>query len=293
VLIGSDPEEYWVGARPAKDIIRIQFREMGPVTIVAGDIRAYCSGDVGWVADNPTMTLADGTVLKLRGSFVFNRERGAWTMVHQHTSVGAPSIEAWGRAFTTSLDAVADAVELDRPDLAPVASRDGTVTIVFTDIEGSTELNERLGDARWREVLKEHIEAVQRCTQDHGGETVERAGDGFMLAFPSATNSLRCAVELQRRLSVREDPSCPIRVRIGAHAGEPIREADAFFGRDVAYAARVAAVAKGGEVLASNVLRELTRRAGEVEFGAARECTFKGFDGTQTVYPVTRAAAAS
>jgi class 3 adenylate cyclase len=82
------------------------------------------------------------------------------------------------------IDRVLSWVEEERPDLAGATAPDGTVTILFTDIEDSTALNERLGDRRWLEVLRAHNQVVRRCIGEHGGYEVKSQGDGFMIAYP-------------------------------------------------------------------------------------------------------------
>jgi class 3 adenylate cyclase len=187
-----------------------------------------------------------------------------------------------------SIDAVVSLVERERPDLRPHAAPDGTVTILFTDIEGSTEMTERLGDRRWLEVLHAHNAIVRRELARWGGFEVKAQGDGFMVAFASARRALDCAVAIQRACRAWADrhPETPIRVRMGLHTGEAIKEAEDFFGRAVIQAARITAEAAGGEILASSLVRQLTEGAGEIAFGAPREVQLKGFTGTNQVCPV-------
>jgi predicted ATPase/class 3 adenylate cyclase len=187
----------------------------------------------------------------------------------------------------SSLDAVASEVEEERPDLSGHTAPDGTVTILFSDIEGSTEINERLGDQRWIEVLREHNAIVRDAVRLHGGFEVKSAGDGFMIVFARPRSGVECSVAIQRSLQARlEDGGEPIRVRMGLHTGEAIRERDDFFGRNVVVAARIAAKASGGEVLVSAPLRELAEGGGDIVFGSPRELGLKGLQGTYRVYSV-------
>jgi class 3 adenylate cyclase len=196
----------------------------------------------------------------------------------------------------TSLDAVAAEVEDERPDLSGHTAPDGTVTILFSDIESSTEINERLGDHRWIEVLREHNAIVRDAVRLHGGFEVKSAGDGFMIVFAQPRNAVECSVAIQRALAVRmEEGGEPIRVRMGLHTGEAIRERDDFFGRNVVVAARIAAKAHGGQVLVSAPLRDLADGAADIAFGEPRELGLKGLQGTYRVHSVEwdRAAAAA
>jgi class 3 adenylate cyclase len=187
----------------------------------------------------------------------------------------------------TSIDSVASAVYVDKPDLRPQAAPDGTATILFSDIEGSTERTEALGDQRWMEVLREHNAIVREQLQKHGGFEVKSEGDGFMLAFQSARRGIECAVDIQRALAQRnESAEQPIRVRMGLHTGEVIKEGEDFFGRHVNLAARVAGQAAGGEILVSSLLKDLTESGGDIVFGNGREVVLKGLSDPQRVFAV-------
>jgi class 3 adenylate cyclase len=186
----------------------------------------------------------------------------------------------------TSIEEVASLVEQERPDLRAHAAPDGTVTVMFSDIEGSTAINERLGDRRWIELLREHNAIVREQVAAHGGYEVKSQGDGFMLAFASARRALECAAAIQHAFDLRNhgQPDQPLRVRIGLHTGEAIREGDDFFGRHVNLAARVAAQARGGEVLVSSLLKDLTEGAGDFRFDGGRETELKGLSGSHRVF---------
>jgi len=244
-------------------------------------------------------------------------------------------------ATQTSIDAVAASVYVDKPDLKPHAAPDGTVTILFSDIEGSTAMTERLGDQRWLELLRGHNAIVRKRVAAHEGFEVKSEGDGFMLAFQSARRALECAVDIQRAFaernaslpahpvakgdspgrepvegraepqpsahpfdsaqdrastgSARADrdvgaPTEAIRVRIGLNAGEPIAEDDPdgrgdLFGTAVIAAARIAAQAEGGEILVSNVVRELVAGKGFL-FSSRGRTALRGFDDPVEVYEV-------
>lgn len=186
-----------------------------------------------------------------------------------------------------SIEQVAKNVRKESPDLAQHVAPDGTVTIFFSDIEGSTSLNERLGDAAWTDVLREHNEVVRRERGLHGGYEVKTIGDAFMLAFRSARDALRCAIRIQHALERRSRVAkVPVRVRIGLHTGEFVREANDFFGRHVNFAARVASKASGGEILVSSLLRELVEPSGEFAFGARRTVALKGLKGKHRLHAV-------
>jgi class 3 adenylate cyclase len=186
----------------------------------------------------------------------------------------------------SSLYAVASAVHVEQPDLRTHAAPDGTVTIMFSDIEGSTAMAERLGDERWLDLLHVHNDLVRTAVAEQQGYEVKAVGDGFMVAFASARRALRCAVAVQQALDKHnaDHPDQPISVRIGIHTGEVIAEADDFFGRNVILASRVAAKANGGEVLVSSLVRDLVAGASEFAFDEGRSVDLKGLADAQTVH---------
>jgi class 3 adenylate cyclase len=206
---------------------------------------------------------------------------------------GAPWVEIAREAgvkglLSASLSRVAAAAAEEHPDLLAHASPEGTVTLGFSDIEGSTAANERLGDQGWLEVLKAHNGIVREQLKAHGGSEVKSLGDGFMVAFSSARKAVHWAVGVQRAFQdhAEEHPEEPIAVRIGLHTGEAIREDGDFFGADVALAARIAAAAQGGQILVSELVKELVENSGEFEFGRARRKGLKGISGGQVVHEV-------
>jgi class 3 adenylate cyclase len=172
-------------------------------------------------------------------------------------------------------------------------------TILFTDVEGSTALTDRLGDAKARELLREHERMVREALKAHGGSEVKTMGDGFMASFSSATKALECAIAMQRAFAewnsgvgaalappqgaASSAPTTPIKVRIGLNAGEPIAEDQDLFGTAVNMAARIAGKAEGGEILASDVVRQLV--AGKDFLFADRgETALRGFEDPVRVY---------
>jgi hypothetical protein len=113
----------------------------------------------------------------------------------------------------------------------------------------------------------------------HSGVEVKSQGDGFMLAFASARNAVRCAMGIQLALAERDSSGPELRVRIGLHTGEPVREAEDFYGKAVILAARIAGEARGSEILVSSLVRELTESTGEFSFEAATDAELKGLSG--------------
>lgn len=127
----------------------------------------------------------------------------------------------------------------------------GTVTLVFTDIEGSTRLLQELGD-QYSEVLEEHGRLLRKAFAARGGIEVDTQGDAFFYVFSRASDAVLAVAEGQRALAATR-----VRVRIGVHTGEPSRTADGYVGADLHRGARIMAAANGGQVLVSQVTREL------------------------------------
>lgn len=189
----------------------------------------------------------------------------------------------------TSIDAVADAVDEERNKVAKLAAAGGTITIVFSDIESSTELAMSLGDTRWFDVLGEHNEVVRRYVKQYEGTEIKSQGDGFMLAFPGARSAVLSMIDVQREFArlARDEPDAPVRIRIGVHTGEAIvDEGGDLFGKHIIVAARVANLAVGGQILASAITKEITSSRGDLTFGEAQDVTLKGIEGTYQVHEV-------
>jgi len=159
-------------------------------------------------------------------------------------------------------------------------------TILFTDVEGSTALTQRLGDTKARELLREHERMVREALKAHGGSEVKTMGDGFMASFSSATKALECAIAMQRAFAERNETAQePIKVRIGLNAGEPIAEDDDLFGTAVNLAARICAQAQAGQILAPIVVRELA--AGKrFMFADLGETELRGFEDPVRLFEV-------
>ena len=161
-----------------------------------------------------------------------------------------------------------------------VARADATPlrTILFTDMEESTATTSRLGDEAAQALVRSHNVAVRDALKQHGGSEIKHTGDGIMAWFPSASGALACAVAIQRALAASEGAP---RVRIGVNAGEPLAENDAhgradLYGTAVQLASRLCSQAAPGQILASNVVRELCAGKG-IEFIDRGTAMLKGF----------------
>jgi len=170
---------------------------------------------------------------------------------------------------------------------APAPAPGGLVTILFTDIEGSTTLTQRLGDAKAQELLRTHNAIVRDALKAHGGSKIKHTGDGIMASFPLASSALGSAIAIQRAVAaqVREHPEMPLRVRIGLNAGEPVAEDEDLFGTAVQLAARICAHAEPGQILVPTVVRELAAGKGFL-LADLGQIVLRGFEGPVRLYEV-------
>jgi len=167
------------------------------------------------------------------------------------------------------------------------AAPSGLVTILFTDMEGSTTLTQRQGDARAQEVLRTHNTIVRDALKVHAGSEIKHTGDGIMASFASASQALECAVAVQRGFATHnESAETPIRVRIGLNAGEPVAEEKDLFGTAVQLAARICAHAEPGQILAPVVVRELVAGKGFL-FSDRGDTALRGFEDPVRLYEVS------
>jgi adenylate cyclase len=202
--------------------------------------------------------------------------------------------EGFGAAVRSSIEDLADWAEVERPDLARVTP-DGRVVILFSDIEESTALNERIGDRAWVKLISSHDKLVQGLVQRRSGHVVKSQGDGFMIAFARAEQAVRCGIDLQHALheDAKHKRHGELRVRIGVHLGRSVRRGDDLFGRNVAMAARVAAQAVGGQILVSQPVRDALDDCPDtqdIRFDAGRDVELKGFGGSYRLFAVEAAA---
>jgi class 3 adenylate cyclase len=166
----------------------------------------------------------------------------------------------------------------------PAPGRSPFRTILFTDLVGHAEMMSRLGDAKGRDVLREHERITRDVLKANGGAEVKTMGDGFMASFGSVTKAVECAVALQRAFAEREGE--PLNARVGLNAGEPIEEDGDLFGATVILASRIAAKAVGGEILVADTVRGLCSGKGFL-FSDRGEFVAKGFEEPVRVYEVS------
>lgn len=187
---------------------------------------------------------------------------GGWVLGRRHglgidRDQGGASSSSTMRAIDSL---VADGIGLLRGLLRPsgqagplTMADDGTITLHFSDIAGSTKLNQRLGDEAFAKLLARHDDVVARLVRKHDGRVVKTQGDGFLAAYHDPFRAVACALALRDELA---DLDTPLSLRQGVHVGSAVTSDGDVFGRNVAFAARVCSTASGGEVLVSDALRE-------------------------------------
>jgi class 3 adenylate cyclase len=212
--------------------------------------------------------------------------------------IQAPSAEAANEVHARSHGLLAERIIEVDPDMAEGLLGDGEVnsagavmlpnrterdtgmrSVMFTDIVGSTEITQRLGDEAAMLMVNLHDQVVRAALGAHNGREVKHTGDGIMSSFVSAAAAVRSAMQIQQELArLRdEDAGTPVRVRIGVAAGEPVEQRHDLFGTTVQLAARLCAHAQPDQVVVSSGLAELCLGKG-LAFEDAGHAQLKGFD---------------
>ncbi|MEX2225579.1 MAG: adenylate/guanylate cyclase domain-containing protein [Dehalococcoidia bacterium] len=203
----------------------------------------------------------------------------------------SPYLDDMEDVMSTILDFMGVTSDGARTHVAERSSRSassvGFRTIMFTDMEGSTEATQRLGDAQAQSMVRRHNEIVRDALHAYGGTEVKHTGDGIMSSFPSSSLAVECAVAIQRAIEAHSQshPDEAIRVRIGLNAGEPVAEGDDLFGTAVQLASRICSRAEPRQVLVSDVVRQLVAGKGFL-FGDRGETELRGFEDPVRIFEV-------
>lgn len=188
------------------------------------------------------------------------------------------------RIQMTSIDVIASALEPVTPMLSRMSSPDGAVTLMLSDIADAGAAAEKLGAERWEQVVSDHHLLVDRLVAGHDGQVVKFQDDGFLASFNSAHAGLHAAVELQRTFAAGPADQRALAIRIGLHSGFVMGDPEQMMGRNVVLASRIAAQAKGGEILVSSTARDYTQTDSSFSFEEHGEYHFKGLHGEHIVY---------
>lgn len=176
--------------------------------------------------------------------------------------------------------------QLNRPATGEPYVATAFRAVVFTDIVGSTELTQRLGDHGAMHVIRAHDAIVVEAIRNRSGRRVKHLGDGVMASFNSVSSAVSAAIDVQAAVAEHNETSAePFAVRVAVSAGEPITEDDDLFGATVQLAARMCATCQGGGILASGAVRELCLGKG-FTFKDRGEVELKGFAEPMRIYEV-------
>jgi class 3 adenylate cyclase/ketosteroid isomerase-like protein len=279
-VLGFDADEWWAGPDEFLKLRETQSVEIGKNHEEIHKVEAFEEGSFGWVTVFSTLVTPE-TETPLRHTAVLRLETGSWRVIQWHNSVPVPNQQIFGVALTTTLDDLVASVLDSEDQLASVASSEGTMTLVFTDIVDSTVLAESAGDVAWAEIIGAHESAIRGITASQGGTVVKFLGDGSMLAFESARAAVRAAVEIQR-----ESAQNSYAIRVGIHTGEVIRTGDDLFGLTVNKAARITAAADPGGIMASSTTRDLVGSMEGIQIGEPKIVVLKGLSNTHQIIPI-------
>ncbi|MGH9179161.1 MAG: adenylate/guanylate cyclase domain-containing protein [Acidimicrobiales bacterium] len=163
------------------------------------------------------------------------------------------------------------------------------LTVLFTDIEGSTALTERLGDELWVEVLSAHDAVVRQALRAHRGREVKTLGDGFVAVFGRAHQAVAAAHQLQAGMAAVVVPGVPrgLSIRVGIHTGPVVYRHGDVLGRNVNVARRIVSAASGGQILVSAAVKVLADQEGGLQAGAPTTLRLRGIVEPQVVFDVS------
>ncbi len=216
-----------------------------------------------------------------RVTAVFVLAAGVWKVILWNNSIARSNLELFDIELTTTLNELLDSVSEDSAAIASIGGTDEIVTLVFTDVVGSTVLAARIGDAEWFSLIARYEQEILEITERHEGRAVKTLGDGSMLAFSSARDAIEASIDIQTAFEGEE-----FALRIGIHSGHALRTEDDLLGLTVNKAARITAAADGGSILASSTVKDLAGSMNGVEFGPPKNLTLKGLEGLHPVYEI-------
>lgn len=280
--IGTDFKEWWQGPEVAT-VIGPHLADAPDYNIwIDADVEGFSRGLVGWGAAKGHLRFSDQESVDIRHTAVFVLEAGYWRIVQAHNSVGRPNKEVAGVELTTTLDDLLQSIGDDTRRRFLEKFDEGTITLVFTDIEDSTTLAAELGDAKWTDVITWHDDTIASITAAHGGTVVKSLGDGAMLAFESTRMAARAAIAIQQAITDQEAP-LDLHLRIGVHIGDVVHTDDDLLGNAVNKAARIASSADGGQIVVSRVVQAMLGESPEFAFGDTIEAELKGLPGLHEI----------
>ena len=288
-LVGTGQDEIRVG----RDALRFQIaRDVSEPDTLSFAIENLLVN----VFDDSAFAFADAVIhasfgdddfkFPVRTTFGLVRADSGWLIAQVHTSI-AHKQQPEGQSFPvkltktlsdllTSINSAAAASALESKAL-------GTATILFTDIVDSTTLSRSMGDQVWSGLITNHFGTTKDIVEGLGGSVVKTLGDGGMFVFPSGTSALLAAIEIQR--SVASAQGERLGLRVGVHTGDVVHDRNDYIGLTVNKAARVAAAARGDQILVSSTTAGIVNHS-DLAFGEPIAVELKGLEGTHTLMPL-------
>ena len=288
-IIGTGADEIRFGPTEVQIQVARDISEADALSMSMDNIRVDVFGDAAFAFADSEIHARFGDQnhsFPIRATFGLVRTGDGWRIAQNHVSV-AHRGQSEGRSFSAkltktlsdllvSIDNAAGSSILESADL-------GTATILFTDIVGSTALSQSMGDHQWSRVIADHFTSVRSLVVSEGGSVVKTLGDGGMFAFRSGTAALIAATRIQQAMA--ENSSSQLSLRVGAHTGDVVQGGNDFIGLTVSKAARVAAAARGGEILVSATTAEVVNHS-EIRLGEPKTVELRGISGSHVVYPL-------
>lgn len=279
-FIGTAENEYWNGS-VVSDGIADFFSEV-PDIYAAEEIEAeaFENGETGWSSFVHRIHFAGLPEASIqRTTLVFVLDGAGWKIIQRHGSAPISNTVHMG----TEQTAIQRLVDATRDEGLTLEQTEGLASVLFTDLEGSTELAAALGDRRWSVLINEHFGAMEGIVTAHHGQFVKSLGDGTLSSFPSAQQALRAAIQMQKAiLSAKTEPRFGL--RIGIHTGDVVQAGGDFFGAVVNKAARITSAASAGKIMVSDATRAMVGNTSDFNFKDTISASFKGFEGQHLIH---------
>lgn len=276
--VGSDAEEFLTG-RKLRQGFAGYTDQIPNFEITDLSVTGWEHGDTGWAVWRGLVhALGTDKQGEFRGTFGFVLEDAVWRIVHIHQSNPVANIQAMGYEVSHFDDLVHAARATDTG-----ISGGGSATIMFTDIADSSAIAEALGDARWTAIVRDHVDLIVQDVNVNNGRLVKSLGDGTMSTFLSAGSAMTAALAIQSALAAQTaEPH--LQVRIGLHTGDVVEAGDDFFGTVVNKAARIASIARPGEIRVSDATRVMVGSSRDFTFRDPATVQLKGLEGDHLIY---------
>ncbi len=286
-LIGTDKHEWLQGYDRVVGAWQVALEDFDSVVLPDSEllrIEAYERGEVGWAAVEQLRTLKTGETFIYRITMVLELEAGAWKVAQIHFSMPVVNKKVFGIETSRTLAELLAAMENKSESAALEKEMLGTVTLVFTDVVGSTALSQSMGDKDWSDLITDHFHSVRKIVEGEKGTVVKTLGDGGMYVFTSGASALTAAIGIQTAVSASDTDH--LALRMGVHTGDVVQGDGDYLGQTVNKAARVAAAARGEQILVSSTTFDMVDTT-EFEFGKPIAAEFKGIDGTHLLRPLS------